>query len=362
MKESDVMRGRSGDLSQVTRILERHEAFWNRQIVDRVCISVTAPASRCVVMPKAGSDEEYLADPTFVVRREEARIQNTYYAGDALPTANAEGNLLYPAWGGKGRFESGTVWADPSMHDWREWSNYCFDPDNIWIRRFLDTNRALAEASNERWWVATQGFFGATDALALVRGYEEFLMDLAEEDATAALRIAQRAAIRGHKEIITRAWDDVQAWQRGTATNPGIWAPGRINYWSADFSCMIGPADFEKWLAPEFEEMINLCEYSLYHLDGPDAVRHLPRLGQFEKLKGIQYTVGPQVQKDVQHWLGVAKQIQSLGKATWLRIEADLLETAMANLDPRGLFLFTRARDEEHADWIVKQAAALTSK
>ena len=254
----------------VDRILERHRAFWDREIVDRVCIAVTAPAAKRVPVPKAGSDAEHLSDPGFVVRREEARVQNTYYAGDALPMVYAEGNLLYPAWGGNGRFDSGTVWVDPSMRHWREWSDYRFDRDNVWVKRFLDCNRALAEASNGRWLVATQGFFGAMDAMALVRGYEDFLMDLAEHEAYSAIRLAQEAAVRGHKEIITRAWDDVESRQRGTATHPGIWAPGRINYWSADFSCMIGPADVEKWLIPEFEEMIDLCEFSMYHLDGPD--------------------------------------------------------------------------------------------
>ena len=346
----------------VDSMLERHRAFWHRAIVDRVCIAVTAPAAKQVAVPKAGSVAEHLSDPDFVVRREEARIRNTYYAGDALPMAYAEGNLLYPAWGGNGRFDSGTVWVDPSMQDWREWYDYRFDPNNIWVRRYLDTNRALAVASNERWLVATQGFFGAMDAMALVRGYEGFLMDLVGEEADSATRFAQRAAIRGHKEIVTRAWDDVEPWQRGTATGPGIWAPGRINYWSADFSCMIGPADVEKWLAPEFEEMIGLCDFSMYHLDGPDAVRHLPRLGQFAELKSIQYTVGPQVQNDVSHWLGVAKQIQSLGKATWLGIKPDLLETVLTNLDPHGLFIFTHAQDAEQAERLVEKAAALTRK
>ena len=343
-------------------IWERHRAFWHREIVDRVCIAVTAPAARQVASPKAGSDAEHLSDPGFVVRREEARVRNTYYAGDALPIVYAEGNLLYPAWGGVGRFGSGTVWVDPSVRDWREWSDYRFDRNNVWIKRFLDTNRALAEASSERWLVATQGVFGAMDAMAPVRREEHFLMALADEEAYPAMHSAQNEAIRGHKAIITRAWDDVETRQRGTATCPGIWAPGRINYWSADFSCLIGPADFEKWLVPEFDEMINLCEFSMYHLDGPDAVRHLPRIGQFGKLKGIQYTVGPQVQDDVQHWIGVAKQIQSFGKVLYLQIKPELLETVMATLDPRGLFIFTYAGDAEQAERLVEKAASLTCK
>ena len=315
----------------VKPILARHEAFWKREIVDRVCISVTAPADKQVAVPKARSDEELLSNPEFVVRREEARLQNTYFAGDALPVAYAEGNLLYPCWGGLGRFEKGTVWVDPSMHDLQEWKDLRVDRNNIWIKRFLDSNCALAEASKGRYLVGTQGFFGAMDALALVRGYVDFLMELGLEEVGPSLHLAQRKAIELHKEIITKAWNDVEKYQKGTVTTPGIWAPGRINFWSADFSCMIGPSDLEKWLIPEFEEMVNLCEFSMYHLDGPDAVRHLSRIGQMKNLKGIQFTIGPQMENDVPYWLGVVKQIQALGKATFIYFyeKPELLETVL---------------------------------
>lgn len=342
----------------VEKVLMRHRAFWYREIVDRVCISVTAPAAKRVSVPKAGSDLEYIADPDFVVRREEARLQNTFFAGDALPAVYPEGNLFYPAWGGTGRFENRTVWVDPCVKAYREWSDYSFDPGNIWIKRHMDCNRALAVASKGRWLVATQGFFGAFDAMSLMRGYEDFLMDLIEDEVTAPMKAAQLKAVCGHKQMITRAWDDVEPFQAGTVTLPGIWAPGRINYWSADVSCMIGPADFDKWLVPEFEEMINLCEYSMYHLDGPDAVRHLPRLGQFKKLKGIQYTVGPQMQNNVQHWIGVARQIQSYGKVLFIHIKPEQLDLVLESLDPRGLFIFTYANNEEQAQRLVEKAAS----
>ena len=45
--------------------------------------------------------------------------------------------------------------------------------------------------------------------------------------------------------------------------------------------------------AGEFAQMIRCCEYSIYHLDGPDAVRHLPAIARMPGLHGIQYTRGP---------------------------------------------------------------------
>jgi hypothetical protein len=65
---------------------------------------------------------------------------------------------------------------------------------------------------------------------------------------------------------------------------------------------------------------------------------------------------------DVPHWIGVARQIQSLGQATYLTIKPEQLEIVLTSLDPRGLFISTYASSREQADQLVERAAALTSK
>ena len=339
-------------------ILARHAAFWHREIIDRVCIAVTAPGKGPYVpVPGARDDAQLLTDPQYAIDASLARLQNQYLAGDALPITYAPGNLLYPAMGGAGSMGSATVWVDPTIHDWQEWADYRCDITNPWAQSFLRVNKALAEASAQRYLVATQGFFGATDAMALIRGYEDFLLEFAIEEAGETLRGAQQRAIDAHLAIIKQAWDDVRPYQRGTVTCPGIWAPGDINYWSADFSCLIGPRDFETWVIPEFEQQIALCEYSFYHLDGPDAVRHLPRIAALPGLHGIQFTPGIAIDDNPRHWLPVVQKIQSLGMATYVNIAPQYLELIMRELDPHGLFIFTWAPDPESADALVRQAA-----
>ena len=133
-----------------------------------------------------------------------------------------------------------------------------------------------------------------------------------------------------------------------------IWAPGTINFWSADFSCLIGPASFEAWLVPDFEAMIRLCDFSMYHLDGPDAARHLPRIAALPGLHGIQYTPGPQ--STLAFTIEVTRRIQQFGKATFLWCEMKDVETILRELDPRGLFVCTQAPDRETADNLVRKA------
>ena len=52
---------------------------------------------------------------------------------------------------------------------------------------------------------------------------------------------------------------------------------------------------------------------SMYHLDGPGALRHLDRLLQMDKLKGVQWVYGAG-QPSARYWLDVLKKIQAAGK------------------------------------------------
>ena len=68
-------------------ILARHAAFWRREILDRVCIAVTAPGKGPYVpAPQARDDAQLLTDPHFAIDASLARLHNQYLAGDALPS------------------------------------------------------------------------------------------------------------------------------------------------------------------------------------------------------------------------------------------------------------------------------------
>jgi 5-methyltetrahydrofolate--homocysteine methyltransferase len=347
-------------IDDLDRRLARHEAFWNCEAIDRPLAIIRAPQPDAKPGLLARDDEQYISDPQFNVELADRNIQNTWYGGDALPDAASQGNQLYPCWGGTGRYESTTVWVQPSVSDWRQWRDYTFDYQNIWIKRYLGVNKALAQASKGRYLVSTQGFFGAMDALAVVRGYCDFILELALPEATEVLMAAQARAIEGYKHIVTTCWDDAQDTQRGTMMYPGIWAPGRINWWSGDFTCLIGPKDFQTWVMPEFQQMADLCEYPFYHLDGPDAVRHLPSIMELKGLKGIQYEPGPSAHIDF--IIEVAGRIQAAGLCTWVRVAPCDVERIVRTLSPRGLAICADAPNPQAGQEMLRNIATWTAR
>ena len=103
---------------------------------------------------------------------------------------------------------------------------------------------------------------------------------------------------------------------------------------------------------------------TLYHLDGPGAIRHVPRLLQLEKLNCIQWIQGAG-QPLPSQWLDLLRQIQAGGKSVQLFYggdhggQADLrreLDLLLAALDPRRLFIWASVDSAATAEDVVAYA------
>ena len=342
------------------KTIERFKAFWEHEIIDRVCISVTAPrkdnnltsGEEFKINPRGQVMEEM--DPDYIVRAYNAQMTKTYFGGDALPIAHGQGCLLYPAYGGNGYIKGKTVWVDPIIDKCQEWTGYRFDLQNIWIQKLLTITKALAKDAPGKYLVGSPGVFGAMDAMTMMMDMSQFYMDLATGECDDVLIAAHRECIRGFRlisEEIYNAADNGQ--QYGAVVYPELWAPDRINYWSADFSGAISPKLFEKWVVPEIEEMASLYKYSIYHLDGPDATRHLPVIAETKGLQGIQYTRGAGT--SLADAIPVYKQIQKLGKIQYIDVDYKDVERIMEELDPGGIFIMTEAPDIQIAEELLKK-------
>lgn len=120
---------------------ERYEALWSGEIMDRACISVTAPRDDQRPVPSPETWEEYYTDIEYVVKKTNVQLANTYYGGEAFPRGSSF--LGYAAYGGEPTFDENTIWVEPSIRDWE--TPYRFDRDNRWCRRFIEIYRALIE-------------------------------------------------------------------------------------------------------------------------------------------------------------------------------------------------------------------------
>lgn len=69
-----------------------------------------------------------------------------------------------------------------------------------------------------------------------------------------------------------------------------------------------------------FEDNLACCEHvdqSLYHLDGPGAIRHLPKIMELPRLNCVQWIQGAGRPLPSQ-WVDLLRQIQASGKSVQL--------------------------------------------
>ena len=82
---------------------------------------------------------------------------------------------------------------------------------------------------------------------------------------------------------------------------------------SCDFICMISDSMFRRVILPSLEREIAHMRHSLFHLDGPGALRHLDALLELDNLTGIQWVYGSGA-GPAGRWIDVYRRIQDAGK------------------------------------------------
>ena len=101
---------------------------------------------------------------------------------------------------------------------------------------------------------------------------------------------------------------------------PMYCSDGRYYIPSCDFSIMVSTEMFREFFLPELLAEIAWLDRTVYHLDGPGALRHLDTLLDIGQLDAIQFVYGDGA-KPASRWMHVFKRIQAGGKNLHITIE-----------------------------------------
>lgn len=134
-----------------------------------------------------------------------------------------------------------------------------------------------------------------------------------------------------------------------------IWHPQRWYPVSCDFSCMISKDMYEELIVDEIEKETEYLDGSIYHLDGPGALKHLDRILKMPSLGGVQWVYGAG-QPTASHWIPVIKKIQTAGKCVHIEVEPQELEIMLKEVEPEGVMYHITAKSEYEAKELMKLA------
>jgi hypothetical protein len=340
------------DLQQA---LERVEAYWHHEALGRPCIAVTAPRPNGEPVPEPASIEQKWLDFDYRVEAAVISTANTYWGGEAIPMVmpNLGPDVFAAFLGAELQFHETTSWATPFIADWASAPDLEFDPSNKWYQKTLELTRALAEAGEGKFLAGITDIHSGGDALAAMSGQEMLAVGLM--DAPDNVRKAMDQVLAAWHPIYDGLFEACRGPELGSISWLRAHSRGKFSALQCDFCCIISEAMFEEFLLPEISAEAAHLDNSLYHLDGPLAIRHVEALCSIEELDGIQWTPGAG-QKPMRDWAPLLKKIQDLGKCVYIGAPCDDVLGIVEQLDPGMLFIVTNARSAEDADALVRAA------
>jgi len=353
---------------QLAKSLARNEAFWKGELEEYPLMWVTVPdAKPGKSVPEPDEEEKMWTDVDYVIASAEDQLSRTYYTGDALPVFNPWlGPDQFAAWLGADLIlkpRDFTSWVKPFVDDWEKYPQFQIDSENRWWKLYLEIVRRSAEAGKAKWVTAYPDLHTGIDALCAIRGPEKLMIDVLSIPDT--IRRVMREMTQLWKYIVDVVSDIILPAGQGTSNWTMGWSRQRFMcVGQNDFSCMISPEMFVDFCRQDTLECCDYVDHSLYHLDGPDAVRHLPELLELGNLDAIQWIQGAGAPLPSK-WLDLLGRIQNGGKSVQLFYagthggDADLIEEIdilCTALDPTKLFICAVVNTVEQADALVEHA------
>ena len=351
-------------------VLNRYEAWWNCNIVDRPLVSIAFPrpeAERQSLHEKTHATiRDRWMDIEYVVRSAEVRLQNTVHFADSLPIAwpNLGPEVFSAFYGCEMEYGEHTAWSRPILKDWSEASvnKLCLDTSNFYFKKLIEMTDALIEAGRDLFIVGYTDLHGGGDGIAALRDPQELLIDTIEHPCE----------IKALCDRITTDFLQVYDMFHEKLSAAGMpsttWLPatckGKFHVPSNDFSCMISDETFEDLFVPGIIRECQHMDRCIYHLDGPQALRYLDRLLDIPEIHAIQWVPGAG-QEYWADWIDVYQRIQSKKKALQiLSIPSKDIPLLFEVLEPEGVWIssVSGVSNMEEAAAVLRKIARWTKK
>ena len=232
-----------------------------------------------------------------------------------------------------------TVWFDlPQPVDLAAWQP-AVDPANPYWLRVQELTRLAREMWGSQVNLRYTDLGGNLDILASLRGTQQLLLDVLEspQEVSRAVQAVTRAWL-----VYYNALDHITAPAgRGSSAWAPVWAPSRFYMLQSDFSYMISPRMFERFVLPDLAACCEALDYPFYHMDGKGQIPHLDLLLSLKKLRGIQWVPGDGA-PGPEEWLPLLKRIRDGGKLCQLAVTPQGALRILRELGGKGFALYIK--------------------
>lgn len=306
------------------QIKDRFTEWWEGKNSDRPLVKIIGRRWETEMPKPPESFRELHMNPTYLAEKAKALCQDSVFMGEAFPFVdlNMGPGSMAAYLGAEPIFEPDTVWyREKVKNSLDELGKLNFDPDSFWWKEHLSRVQSVAELLQGTGIMATiPDILENVDILSLLRSPQELCYDLIDYPETV------EKYIMAIENLYFRYYEDMY---RAVCTEDGgcaftafsILAPKCCTKVQCDFSALMSPAQFRDFILPSLRRQCQKIPYSLYHLDGVDAVRHLDALMEIKEINAVQWVPGSgKSDASAEEWYPIYDKIHEAGKSLWIGI------------------------------------------
>ena len=346
------------------RVLKRLEAWWHCEILDRppVTIGVTPERGPEVPAKDHASVRDRWFDVEYALERFEARVRTARFVGETFPffepTLGPE--ICSTVFGCELEFSESTSWSIPVADSIDDIPKIAPDLDNVYWQTIRTATELSLERGAGKWITGLPDLHTNGDLVASLRDPQELCIEMADD--LDAVRRACDYVTDFYPTMYEDLWDRIEAAGQPATTWTPILHAGRAYVTNCDFICMISTRMFEEAILPSIVREMRYLERNVFHLDGPDALRHLDTLLSLDELDGLQWIYGAG-NGPAARWIDVYRRVQAAGKCIDLPCNGiDDAKAVAEHLRPEGVWFrvgggYSHEEAEAFIDWAARWAA-----
>jgi len=325
--------------------VRRFDAWWRGEVIDRPPLTLPIKPARPYEGPTSqhATERDRWLDAEFQVASMTAGLRQHDYPADNLPVLqpNVGPELTAALLGCELDFLTDrTSWSKPIIDHIDQWHDIIGRPLDFqcpgWQAIEQITDLAIA-ANNNEYLVGITDLHDNYDTMAALRDPQALCMDLMDDEQL--IERVGRDLTRVLRETYTKLWKKIEPMGLGASTWTRAHFDGPWYLPSCDFWCMINDEQARKLVLPDVISEMSILERSLFHLDGPQALRHLDLLLEIPQLDAVQWVYGAGNGPGTR-WIDVYRRIVAAGKSS--QVFATSPQDAMDVLEavgPDGLWL-----------------------
>ena len=352
---------------------QRWNAYWHRNLTGLPLMCIVAEKPNAVdpersAFLKARDMYDKYRDAARIAERYRYWAETHAFLADSFPNVSLDfGPGSMAAYlGSEITFSPGTVWFSECVEEWDGYPALKFDPENKWYREHIQLFRDVRKLAGDDYYLAIPDIMENIDVLASLRGAQNTIFDMMDEPEEVEERIRQVQALyyRYYDSFYEIAAREENGAKASCYTVFQIWGTGKTVKLQCDFSAMMSPKQFRHFIQPALAEQAKHADHVLYHLDGPDAIKHLPALMEIGEIDALQWTSGS-YNPDGTHemWFDIYDCARRAGKNLWVQVYNGAVEDWIQRIDTlvsrygsNALFLYFPPMRMESAEKLLAHA------